>query len=324
VKRCQTGVLFCTLIFGAVSGSRDLTAQAVPERLVAEAPIWGQDNDRQGYAFLPVRLNGHAATLILNLNCTECDLSLSTTALSKIGVTLADPFAIILDSLTIGTDVQRHIPLQTITKLNWFASGPDTLPPVVGIAGVHFLTTRYDLLYDSPHRRVRLYALPPKYPVAPAHAWLPPGFTPTDCGRMVNVPPGASTFTGVEMQLDGHPVTGVLEMGPYQEKMNAAALHAMGLTEDSARVQPIPAGTLPRGYSHKGHLITKQVPNVHMTIGHTTFWTGPVQIFPELDAESLLTPTTPVMLLNLSTIHEVMLFNAVSSGQVCVSRPRPN
>jgi hypothetical protein len=195
------------------------------------------------------------------------------------------------------------------------------MPTVVGIVGVHFLTTHYDLLYDFPARRVQLYELPAKHPVAPADAWLPPGFTSADCGPMVTVPPGAATFTGVKMQLDGHPVTGVLEMGPYQEKMNNEALNAMDLSENSPRVQPIPAGTLPPGYSHQGYVITKQVPDVHMTIGHNTFWTGPVQIFPVLDVQELLTSTPPVMLMNLSTIRKVRLFNATSSQQVCVATP---
>jgi hypothetical protein len=307
-------------MIGAMPAHDHPAERVVPEPLVAEAPIWGANNGFKGYAFLPVTIRGHAATVVLNLNCTECDLLLSTAALARIGVTWPQTTATHLNTLVIGTDVQRNVPLTVTTKPNWSVPGPEALPPVIGTVGVHFLTTRYDIEYDFPHRRVRLYAIPPK-PVAPSKAWLPAGFTLTDCGRMIPIPPGAGTFTGVEMQLDGHPVTGVLEMGPYQEKMNNAALQAMGLTEHSSRVQPIPAGTLPPGYSHQGYVITKQVPEVHLRVGTHTFWTGPVQIFPVLDVEELLTSTTPVMLMNLSTLRKVRLFNATSSQQVCIATP---
>jgi hypothetical protein len=109
-------------------------------------------------------------------------------------------------------------------------------------------------------------------------------------------------------------------MGPYYPKMNQSAVNAMGLNGGtSSRIQPIPDGTNPPGYSHNGYEITKQVPDVHMTIGTNTFWTGPVQIFPVLDIENMLPAKTPVMLLNLSMLRTVALFNAVSSRQVCVS-----
>ena len=302
-------------LLGASPVSPARQGPAAPERLVAEAPIWGSNNGSNGYAFLPVTIHGKKGTLAINLNCTECDVALSTAALGKIGVTLAGSSST-LDALRIGPDVQRNVPLRIIPKPTWSVPGPDSLPPVVGIVGVHFLTTHYDILYDFPHRIVRLYAIPPK-PVSPKTAWFPSGFKPTDCGKMVHVPPGAETFTGVEMQLDGHPVTGVLEMGPYQEKMNQAATNAVG----TSRLQPIPPGTLPPGYSHNGYTITQQVPDVHMTIGQNTFWTGPVQLFPVLDVESVLPggASTPVMLMNLSTIRGLALFNATSSNQVCVA-----
>jgi hypothetical protein len=302
------------LAYGAAVGARALTAQPAPERVVASAPIWGANNGRNGYAFLPVHIQGHAATIVINLNCTKCDLSLSTAALAKVGVTLANPAATTFDSLTIGTDVQRHIPLQVIPKPSWSVPGPDSMPTVVGIVGVHFLTTRYDLLYDFPGRRVQLYALPAKHPVAPTHAWLPPGFTAADCGRMVTVPPGAATFTGVEMQLDGHPVTGVLEMGPYIPKMNALAFKTLGLPTPSPRVTPGAPGA-----TDGGHVVVANVADVAMTVGKHMFGTWKTEVLQELDVQELLAPNTPVMLMNLTMLRKVRLFNAVSSGQVCIS-----
>jgi len=48
-----------------------------------------------------------------------------------------------------------------------------------------------------------------------------------------------------------------------------------------------------------------------------------VRIFPVLDVdqEQRVPPQTPVMLMSLTTIRDVVLFNSVSSGQVCLSKP---
>jgi len=287
-----------------------------PEPLVAEAPMWRDENAFMRYPFLPVTIRGKAAMLQIDLE-NEGSLTLSTAGLTQLGVTLADTTTR-LDSLGIGPVVERNVSVQLIPDA---MPGPPDRPPVVGIAGVE-LINHYDVLYDFPKRRVRLYQGPKQTTTAGA-AWLPPEIKLTDCGRRIPLPPGAGTFTGVEMQLDGHPVAGVLEIAPYQDKMNQAAVTAMGLTDSSSRIQPIPDGTLPPGYSHNGYVITKQVPDVHMTVGSHMFFTGPVQIFPVLDVEErgVVKPHTPVMLMSLSTIRDVVLFNSVSGGQVCLSKP---
>lgn len=56
--------------------------QPQPQRLVAEAPIWGKNDGNNGYAFLPVTLQGKKAIVVINLNCTRCDLEFSTAALT--------------------------------------------------------------------------------------------------------------------------------------------------------------------------------------------------------------------------------------------------
>lgn len=82
------------------------------------------------------------------------------------------------------------------------------------------------------------------------------------------------------MQIDGPPVTGVLEMGPYHPNRNQAALEALQLPADPPRIQLIPADVLRPGYTHAGHPVTQQVMNVHMSVGTHMFWAGPVQTFP--------------------------------------------
>ena len=119
--------------------------------LVAEAPIWGANDAQKGYAFLPVTLQGHAATLMINLKCTACDIMVSTTALTRLGVTLPNPTATTLDALTIGTDLQHERPGgdQPATALGG-PPDPRGRPPVVGTVGVHFLTRHYDMLVRLP------------------------------------------------------------------------------------------------------------------------------------------------------------------------------
>jgi hypothetical protein len=289
-----------------------LLGQGHAEKLLAQAPIWGANDGYKGYAFLPVTVHGKAATIVIDLNCTKCDLSLSNAALAKIGTT--SPETAQTESLSIGGVTETNIPVQHIKNPNWSVSKPDSMPTVVGVAGVHFMQ-RFDLVYDYPHRRVQVYAIA-KQPDDPSKAWLPAGFTPNDCGKMVMIPPGAATFTGMEMKLDGHPVTGALEMGPYIPKMNELAFKNLGLPENSPRVQ---AGQ--PGESDGGHVMIAHVSDVKMTIGTNTFGSWNNEVLQELDVQSLLPDNPPVMLLNLSMLRKVMLFNGMSSKQVCIAKP---
>ena len=221
-------------------------------------------------------------TLVVDFNSDASTLGLVPTAVASQGDTLP-PAVTQLDALTIGTDVLHHVPLELLTGPHW--DGAQTLP-----------------------QRVQLYAFP-THPVAARDVWLPPGFTPADCGRMVPLAPGDLTLTGMALQLDGHPVTGVLEMMPYgsetnrDEKMNVVAFHTLGLSEQSSRLQD------------------GRVTRVHLTIGHNNFWTGSVKVFPHLEVEDGLAPQTPVMLLNLTTIRDLVLFNSTSGGLVCLRTP---
>ncbi|HXC25479.1 MAG TPA: hypothetical protein VNU46_06150 [Gemmatimonadaceae bacterium] len=298
----------------AIPGSLAVSDSA-PERLVAEAPIWGANNAWKGYAFLSVSIHGHAATVVIDLNCTACDLSLSTAALVQVGITLADTTATTFDGLTVGTDTPPQVPLSLIRKATWHIAGPPQLPPVVGLVGVHFLTTHYDLLYDFPNRRVRLYALsaPAR---APQQGWLPSGFTPADCGRMIPIPPGAADFTGFAMHLDGHPVTGVLEMGPYVPKMNRAAFDLLQVPAQSPRLHAVAPGATDGGRPVQANV------DVQIGVGTKELGTGPIEVLQDLDVQSVLPPGTPVMLWNLNMLRSVVLFNATSSGRVCLVRKK--
>ncbi|HEU4752135.1 MAG TPA: hypothetical protein VFU47_03425 [Armatimonadota bacterium] len=296
-------------------------APSPAEPLIADAPLWGAKDAARSQPFLRVTLHGQPATLLLRLD-SDVPLQLATVALTQLGTPIARETRE-LDSLTIGTTVERQLPVTFNEDPSWAVLPPPGYPPVVGVLGGAFLR-RYDVLYDLPGARVRLYR--PVKPAAPGQGkapapWLPPGMKPSDCGRLVPLPPRTGAYTAFALQLEGHPVTGVVELAPTYEKLNQAAVQALGFPDSSARIEPIPAGLLSPGYRHNGFLITQQVRDVHLRLGPTPFWSGPVQIFPSLDIESVLGAKTPVILLNLNTLRHVVLFNAPSRAQVCVSSP---
>lgn len=283
-------------------------SHAVPEKLIAEAPIWGPNDARNGYAYLPVSVQGHAGTLVIDLNCTKCDLKLGADALQTAGISV--PRTSSWEGLTIGSTLQHHVPIFVFQSLGNVPTPPNTAP-VIGSVGVHFLTTHFDILYDFPRRVVRLYAFPSKSGTSKT-GWLPAGFTPADCGKMVHIPPGAATFTGVEMQIDGHPVTGALEMGPYYPKMNERALRTLGAPADLPQVHmtdPTPI--------YGNHTLIANVDSVRMTVGTHMFGAWNAQVLREIDVQQLLPPDTPVMLMNLTMLQNVAVFNSTSSNRVC-------
>jgi hypothetical protein len=298
-----------TLAMLGAAPARDVPLmRSAPETLVAEAPIWGANDAQDGYAYLPVTVHGHATTLLVDLTCTKCDINLGADAVAAAGI--PEIKAATLDSMTIGTDVQHNLPITILTSLGPLPTPPNT-PPIIGSVGVNFLTTHYDILYDFPHRRVRLYAMPAKK-VAAEQAWLPDGFSPASCGPMISIPAGAGTFTGMQMKIDGHPVTGAIEMGPYIPKMNEAAFKLLGLPDKSSRVQLAEPGEV------DGHPIVARVSGVEMMVGTKVFGTWDNEVLEEVDVQSLLPNNPPVMLMNLSMLRDVILFNSTSSQQVCI------
>lgn len=306
-------------IFGTLLAGPRVHSPRSPERLVAEAPIWGPKDAKDGRAFLRVTMYGHVVTVVVNFT-EDRDLTIATAPLARLGIT---PFQTTrLDSLRIGPAWYTDIPLNVIDDPDWTQTAPAGLPPVVGVMSGRFLAAHYDLVYDFPGRRVQLYRASPA--VGPrARPWLPPKFTATDCARLRPVPPIAGAFTGMAATLDGTPVTGVLEMIPYggetyhDEKMNGAAFAALKLPATSPRVGPM--RDAPGMFN--GALAKDEVGGVHVRVGGRTLFTGPVKVFPNLEVDDGLPPNTPVVLLNLMTIRHLVLFNSASSGRVCLRAP---
>jgi hypothetical protein len=308
--RHSRNVLLSSAVLLGVVYAGTLSAQGQEEKLIATAQIWGGKNGFKGYSFLPVKIHGKDATIVIDLTCSKCDLELSDAALAKLGITSTAQ----TESLTIGSVTEKDIPVKRNSKPNWSVSKPKTMAPVVGIVGVHFMQ-RFDVVYDYPRRRVQLYQIA-KQPPNITQAWLPTGFTPGDCGKMISIPPDSGIFTGFEMKIDGHPVTGALEMGPYLPKMNEVAFRTLELPENSPRVQPAEPDAM-----DGNHMIMAHVTDVAMTIGQHMFGKWDNEVLDALEVQELFPENTPIVLVNLSMLRDVVLFNGMSSKQVCIAKP---
>lgn len=308
------------MLFNASTGRTPTSPP--PRQLVAEAQIWGTYGQTRGVAFLPVTIEGHRGTIIIDPNAG--DLALSLAGLSRAGISLSDTTTH-LSAMTIGDDVLRSLPIQLIADPIWRPRHPDGAAEVVGVVGAHFLASHYDLVYDFPHQHVRLYAFPATG--GAGQVALPPEVHPSDCSPQIPLPPQAPAFVAMEVLLDSHPVTGVIEWQPYvdslngghDEKMNADAFTALGLPAHSPRIQSIPGphvvwADVP---------VTDEVADVHITVGKNDVWTGPVKIFSTFEVNRFLPPRTPVMLLNLTTITHSVLYYSARGGTVCMSTPTP-
>jgi hypothetical protein len=325
----RTGLVLCAVLsqvslVGSSVTRLPITRSPGPtQRLVAEAPIWGTNRPKNGKAFLPVTIDGHQVTLMIDPNDMG-KVALFSAGLSRAGVSLSDT-ATRLPALTLGTDVLRDLPIQINDDPLWRVRHPDGMGEAVGVIGGHFLASHYDLLYDFPHHRVRLYAFAAEKDDN-GSASLPPEVHASDCGTLIPLPPNAPAFAAMEVQLDGHPVTGVIEWQPYidslngghDEKMNTDAFTALGLPAQSPRIQSIP-GPHP---VWAGQPVKDEVSDVHITVGQHTVWTGPVKIFSTFEVNRFLPPQTPVMLLNLTTISRLVLFYSSNGGKVCLNNPK--
>jgi hypothetical protein len=328
-----TSITLLLGVIGTIAVGGTLIAQPIPQQLVADVPIMKTRSGLVSYPFLPVTIQGHRATLIINPHW-DGEMELSPAALSTIGVPLAAT-ATVFDSITIGTDVQRRVPVGLIRNPNWAIhasdSAADRAAPVIGVVGVRFLRSRYDVLYDLAGQRVQLYAFPAT-PVAPADVWIPAEVPASACGKLLPVPPVASTFTGMEVLMDGHPVTGVLEIGPPSDNpppdpqgrflMNADAFKVLALPSTSSRLTPwqppgVAPGTPVRGFMRDGLEVKDDVTGVHLAMGRDTFWTGTITNFQAVDIQEALPPQTPVVL--IYAMHNMVLYTSNSGGKVCLS-----
>jgi hypothetical protein len=282
-----------------------------PERLVAEATIRYHVNNAD--VVLPVTLHGHTVTMLLGFGI-DADVELAPTMLAQLNIPLSDTTQ--LDSLTLGTTVEHHLAMQTLPQVPGAAS--PNLPPLVGLLGNVFLA-RYDIVYDGPARRVRLYARPRQTTAASApSAWLPPEMASVSCTPITPLPEHNAGFA---IQANGHPIHAILETVASYTKMNMVAARTIGLTQHSPNVHPLPADIWEKQDAF-GHPVKYQATDIRLTLGTQSFTEVPMLLFPSLDLDQYTTPVPPTLLLNPDDLqHQILLFSE-SSGRVCLSVPR--
>lgn len=291
---------------GAAVSGRDSTPVPHPEQLLAEAKIRKapQADNTDIYVYLPVTLQGHAVTLLLDFDGGG-DLVLWPDKMDAQGIILSDSAQV--DSLTIGTTLVRHLAIQATqsSELNQ----PD-LPPVIGTLGQDFLA-HYDFVFDGPAHRVLLYA--PR-PTSLGAADLPPGVTAASCTPLLLTPDHSPIF---EIRADGHPLQAEFQIGSYT-KMNMVAARMLGLTQHSPQIHPLPADVWEK-QDGRGNAIKYEARDIHLTLGTHQFTEVPIHIFPYLAGDRA--NPRPRISVTPHILGGVLFVLSNSTGQACLGTP---
>ena len=288
------------------------------ERLVGEAVIVDDGGGITRHVYLPVTIHGHAASLLLDTGAPT-GFTISRQWLREHGVSTTD----VLDSLVIGNTVEQNISIDGGSAVQEVPG----IPPMIGMAGNHWLA-HYDLVFDGPARRVRLYA-----PVAPAPApagkgggvahsagWLPPGITPAGCMPLLHVGADADRYPGLDLQANGQTIVGVFDLGSSATYMNLAAAKLLGIKQSTPHVHRVPPDSMTNfpgaGENHEWIMTTGLV----LTMGGRPLPDGPVEIFQTVN-EIYGDRTKPELDLGTDLFHDRILFMSYSTNQVCLSTP---
>lgn len=316
------GILFAGSVLNchAVSGARGAAPVSLAPAPIAEAPLVDDSTMGAGFAraLLPVTIQGHTLPFALDLGTSINELSETATAQFHLVVTEAvapgdkGPHPQ-LDSLTIGTAVQRHVHVAQTNASDYAEFGLAR-----GLLGTPALS-RYDLVFDGPARRVRLYAQPATHTAAtPAPGWLPPGITRADCIPMRGDPDGAHRVF-FDLQADGHSIRGMFDSGYGWTYTNLAGARLLGLTQSNPRVHPLASEVYAGRFT-----ATWDATDMMLTVGAQHFPAPPILVFDALPRSGR--PDDPVLVLGLDAIRDRILVVSYSTGEVCLggsSAPRP-
>ena len=297
----------------AADSTTDLPRQVPPRTPVAEGIVRYTFNNAD--VVIPATVQGHPVTLLLGFGI-DADVSLDPAALAAAGVTLADSTR--LGALRLGTSVVHDMALQLISQVP--GNPQPGMPPLVGLLGNVFLA-RYDIVYDGPAQRVRLYERPSPRPTpstTPPRPWLPPAIAATaSCTPILPLPEHNPGFV---IQVNAHPVSAILETLSSYTKMNMVAARGIGLTQHSPNVHPLPEDIWEKRDVY-GHPVKYQATDIHLTLGTQAFTAVPILLFPGLDLDRYQTPIPPLLLLNPDDLQHQMLVFSQSTGQVCLGTP---
>ena len=280
-----------------------------PERLVAEAAIRPTTAGEEA-VYLPVTLQGHPATVLLDLG-TNGALALSRSAVRDIGL----PEVGTLASLSLGTAVERRIAFRAVIE-EFPIDAPEGMSPVVGLLGSRVLS-HYDLVFDGPSHRVRLYAPsgPRWFSSAPSERWLPTGITAADCVHMEVEPGSRRAF--ISVRVNGHVLRGMFDSGSYGTNINVAAARLLGITGRTPGVHQLSADASPQFVMYDSQPVW-EVPAATLTVGTRQLTVTPLFLYPHLPRET--GPDDAELSLGLGAIRDRVLFVSYSTRQLCVGK----
>ena len=287
---------------GCSPAQKTAATSIAAEQLVAEASI--RDHRGGTHVFLPITLQGHPLTALLDLGATITIVD--GQSLAQLGNHRKQPGVAVADSLRIGTSIVRHVAAVSDPLLDTIAvetSFPD-LPRVAVLLGTDVLS-RYDFLFDGPARRVRLYA-PRSWSTSAGNrpTWFPPGIRPADCivGAKMN---GKYRYVGLPVHVRGRRLFGFFDSGSPVDAINLATARQLGVTVPGPNVHRDPKS---------GELVWS---GVTVQMGHQTLTNRDVFIMTPADTEELGGFTV-----GLGGIRDQLLWVSYSTGQVCLSAVR--
>ena len=255
------------------------------EPLIAEA-VLRNDPQQHGYHYfyLPVTWHGHPLSFILDTG-TGFHVYFFDQALAQVGMTIptgrygnalsVEDHAV--DTLAVGATIERHIPAAVGDAVSLDTTHtPLGIPPLVGLFG-NFQLPHYDLVFDGPAGRVRLYHIPPTIPAwdipvssiasDPKRAWLPAGFTAADCMPLPN-PSAADHSVYLPVIVDGQRVSSWFDSGADETVMNIPAAKILGMTQHTPhlrRIQTRPAAYVVHDFPMTVGAHRVIIPTIHVS-----------------------------------------------------------
>ena len=329
---CAQGIVIACWALGCSGMTPSSAVTPAAESLVAEAVIArgstgtvASDGLIGKYVFLPITLQGQPVSVQLDLGAPG---GLFAAMIAMTHLDMGFPIADVvqrddgnryLSNLPIGTMVERDVRLVEVGAMD--VEGPAGLPEV-GIVGTSVLS-HYDLLFDGPAGRVRLYypsSHPTTSPAVRSARWLPPGIALADCLPMVvdtsmgpnGVPANTVLFP---VHVNGHVFYSLFDSGSESSNMNLAAARLLGVPPSSSAVHRFMGRAFLMGDSARW-----EATNVLIAVGTRPLPPTAIRIYEHIPVEK--GPDDPVLNLGLAAFQDRILFVSYSTRTVCVSVPQ--
>ena len=299
------------------------------EPLVAEALLLPDSTGRTTFALVPVAIQGHRMTLIMDTGAGNAFILFSeVVADAGIHVTASkDNTQVASFPITIGPLTEPNAQAWMVDGRHMFKTPPGQAP-VVGIMGADWIGTHYDLVFDGPARRVRVYqyASDTTAKVHPRGAWLPSGFTPADCAPMRQVLDTNNQMDAnnnevhVWLGVNGHPVPGAFDLGSRHVVINVPAATSADVTERSPHLRHIPDDSIDRYVSGPLHANEYEVQGVPLTLGTRRF-AVPLRVQDRLSELDEMGRGAPYAIIGQDAVRDRVMLISFSTRRVCLKKP---